>query len=138
MRDKNRFHGRDCDKNQDHGRNERPRYLELRTAVSLWRRALILSVAISEHDVDESAFDENEDDRAEQQQTIPEKIDLASQIRMRDERGVGMCFVAGDGHDGECGDQCVRCKPPEKWAVRTFHAQEILFSSFWERRHRYR
>jgi hypothetical protein len=39
-----------------------------------------------------------------------------------------MGFVAGNSRDGECGEKRVGRKPPE--AVSTFHAKEILCSSF--------
>ena len=97
----------------------------------LGRRRLILSAAIPEHDVDESHFDQNEHDRAQQQQAVPEKVYFAPEIGMRYERGIGVRFVAGDSRDGKCRDQRVGCNPPE--AVRTFHAKEILFSSSWVR-----
>jgi hypothetical protein len=93
----------------------------------LGRSALILSAAVSEHHVDESSLYEDEDNRSEEKEAIPQEIDLAPEIRVGSESGVGMSFVAGDSRDGDCGYQSVGCKPPE--AVRTFHAKEILFSS---------
>jgi hypothetical protein len=99
--------------------------------VRLRRSRLILSAAILEYDVDENRFDENEDDRAQEQQAVPEKIYFPSEIGVRDEGGIGMGFIAGDSRDDERRDQRVGCNPPE--AVRTIHAKEILFSSCRER-----
>jgi hypothetical protein len=131
LSDENRSDGRNRDENQDDRGDERPRDLELRAAVRLRGSRLILSAAILEYDVNESRFDENEYDRAQEQQAVPEKIYFTSEIGMRDERGIGMGFVARDSRDDERRDQRVGCNPPE--AVRTFHAKEILFSSCRER-----
>jgi len=82
---------------------------------------LILSPPIFENDVNQRPLDEDEYDRAEEKKTVPQKIDLAAEIGVRDQRGVGMRFVAGYRRDGERGDHGVACKPPE--AVGTFHAE---------------
>jgi hypothetical protein len=68
---------------------------------------LVLPVAIPENDVDQNRFRENENDSAKKEQAVPEEIDLAPEIGMRDECGVGMRFVAGEGRDGDRPDQCV-------------------------------
>src|SRR5204863_3744512 len=84
LRDEDRLHRRHRDENQNHCRYERPRDLELRATVRLWRSSLILSTSVFEHDVDECALDQNEDDCAEEEQAVPEEIDLAAEIGVRD------------------------------------------------------
>src|SRR5206468_9402754 len=85
---------------------------------------LVVPATVFDDYIDEHCFDEHEYDCAEEEQAVPEKIDLTSEIGMRNEGGVGMCFVAGHCREGECGKQRVGCEPPE--AVRAFHAKKIL------------
>jgi hypothetical protein len=69
---------------------------------------------------------EHEDDRAQKQQTVPQEIDLTTEIGVRNESGIGVAAARGDREKSGSGE-CIGCNPPKAGGI--IHARNSLISS---------
>src|SRR5690242_15911818 len=87
LRAENRAHGWDGDEDEDQRGNDRPRDLEGRVAVHMFRLPRRGTATEAHERVDQYGFDDDEYDRSEPDQDLKEKSDVA----------IGVCAIVKDG-----------------------------------------